>query len=229
MGSRDVVLFSPGGYENFLNARHFGNFIPSVALLFALVVNASKRSFAVKAMANAALAFLATYSMPNGLFLWLFAWPIEWPASVVPSKGRSAARWMWRGFYGMGGALISAYFLNYHKPPETPDFVSPFTHFGLVLHYLTLWCGNLFFVSSSDPLLRGGVVLMTFVLLAIAALILAGREQRWSLLIPAGPGCFYTRIRGNRRDGAGWTTVSTSRSISATPPTLFFSTSRSSV
>jgi hypothetical protein len=39
----------------FVNAPHFRNFVPSVLLLFALVINLSREAFAAKACAKAIL------------------------------------------------------------------------------------------------------------------------------------------------------------------------------
>ncbi|MEO6870813.1 MAG: hypothetical protein ABI233_01170 [Chthoniobacterales bacterium] len=168
------LLFAPCGYENFLNPQHFGNFVPSVALLFALVINAGGSRFAIKACANASLAFIATYSMPHGLFLWLFAWPIAWQPNESPRRTR------WRVIYCVAALVsIAGYFWGYRHPTVTPPFVSPFTHFGLLLHYLTLWSGDLFFLSVADPLLLGILVLALFSALAAAAIFLAVRDRNW--------------------------------------------------
>lgn len=185
------LLFSPGGYENFLNARHFGNFIPSVALLFALVVNVSRRSFAAKTCLNASLAFVATYSMPHGLFLWLFVWPMAWRPNEF------ARRWFWRGAF-LTVALVSVvgYFRNYQHPTGTPAFVSPLTHLGLLFRYLLLWSGDLFFLSSTEPLLRGVVVLALFLALAATAIVSAARNVNWRSVYPWLILGFFTVISG---------------------------------
>lgn len=186
------LLFSPGGYENFLNARHFGNFIPGVALLCALAVNLSRRSLAAKTGLNAGLAFIATYSMPHGLFLWLFAWPL---ASPEPDESRRP--WLWRAIY-LGAALLSivGYFWTYQHPTGTPAFVSPLTHPGLLFHYLALWCGGLFFLSATNPLLRGLVVLALFLGLAGAAICKTLRDRNWRDAYPWLALGFFTLLSG---------------------------------
>ena len=185
------LFFSPCGYENFLNARHFGNFIPSVALLLALLVNFSRRSFAAKTCLNASLALIATYSMPHGLFLWLFAWPI------ASQPNESERRWLWRGAF-LTVALLSVvgYFWNYQQPTGTPAFVSPFTHLGLLFHYLLLWSGDLFFLSSTDPLLRGIGVLTLFFALAATAIFFAARDGNWRSVYPWLVLGFFTLLSG---------------------------------
>ncbi len=185
------LLFSPGGYENFLNARNFGNFIPGVALLFALVANVGRRSLATKTCLNASLAFIATYSMPHGLFLWLFAWPLD------SQPNESSRRWLWRGIYLVATlASVAGYFWNYQHPTGTPAFVSPLAHPGLVLRYLALWSGDLFFLSSTDPLLRGATVLTLFLALAAAAIFLAARSRNWCRVYPWLVLGFFTLTSG---------------------------------
>src|ERR1700704_1767479 len=85
----NLLLFSPRQYENFLYAIMGEVFTPACALVFAVLVNLSNLSLKWKALMNAALAFLGTYTFANGMLLWVLAFPLEITPTVQPYQPRA--------------------------------------------------------------------------------------------------------------------------------------------
>jgi hypothetical protein len=165
-------------------------FAPVCALIFALLINLSDRSLKTKTLANAALAFIATYTFANGMLLWLLAFPIE----TTPVRDRRT-RIIWRLAYVLiAVASFVGYFISYRHPPLSPPFVSPFAQLPALLHFYLIWLGSLF--SAGVPAVCGAVVLLLFLGLAAAAISQIRRTGAWRMHYPwLVLGC-YTLISG---------------------------------
>ena len=169
----NFLLFSPRQYENFLHAVMIEAFAPVCALIFALLINLSDRSLQAKTLANAALAFIATYTFANGMLLWLLAFPIE-TTRVRDPRTRIVCRIV---YLGIAAIALLAYFLSYRHPPLSPPFVSPIGQLPALVQFFLVWLGSLF--SAGAPAVRGGVVLLLFLGLAVAAISQMRRTGAW--------------------------------------------------
>lgn len=174
----NFLLFSPRQYENFLHAVMIEAFAPVCALILALLINLSDRSLKAKTLANAALAFIATYTFAIGMLLWLLAFPLE------TTRVREArTRISWRMVYVLIAAVsLVGYFISYRHPPLSPPFVSPIAQLPALLHFYLVWLGSLF--SAGDPALGGAVVLLLFLGLAAAAISQIRRTGAWRTHYP---------------------------------------------
>lgn len=177
----NFLLFSPRQYENFLYAVMGEAFTPACALVFAILVNLSNLSLKWKALVNAALAFIGTYTFANGMLLWVLAFPRGTTSALRPEETR--LRSFWRMAYALIGALsIFCYFISYHRPPLSPPFVSPLERLPALLHFFLYWIGSLFRVGS--PALCGAVVVLLFGGLAAVAILQGRRTGVWRAHYP---------------------------------------------
>jgi hypothetical protein len=172
-----LLLFSPREYETFLVGTQGQTFVPTIALVFALLINVSERSLGRKAIVNALLALIASYSFGNGMLVWLFGFPI------AASETQPRSRRLWWSFYlGIGVISIGLYFVSYRHPPLSPPIVSPFTNPAAFGRFILIWIGSLFSVTA--PAILGGVLLCLFVGLALIALRQARRIGEWRQSYP---------------------------------------------
>jgi hypothetical protein len=177
----NLLLFSPRLYENFLYAIMGEVFTPACALVFAILVNLSNLSLKWKTLANAALAFIGTYTFANGMLLWVLAFPLEITPTVQPGPAR--ARIFWRVAYALiGAASVGYYFLTYRHPPLSPPFASPLGRLPALLHFFLVWIGSLF--NTGAPALCGAVVLLLFGGLAAVAMSQVRRTGVWRAHYP---------------------------------------------
>jgi hypothetical protein len=177
----NLLLFSPRLYENFLYAIMGEVFTPACALVFAILVNLSNLSLKWKALVNAALAFVGTYTFANGMLLWVLAFPLGITPTVQPGQAR--ARIFWRVAYALiGAASVGCYFLTYRHPPLSPPFASPLGRLPALLHFFLVWIGSLF--NTGAPALCGAVVLLLFGGLAAVAISQVRRTGVWRAHYP---------------------------------------------
>ena len=177
----NFLLFSPRQYENFLYAIMGEVFAPPCALILAILVNLSNLSLKWKALVNAALAFISTYTFANGMLLWVLAFPLGTTSALRPEEARF--RRFWRMAYASIGALsIFCYFISYQHPPLSPPFVSPLERLPALLHFFLFWIGSLFRVG--DPALCGAVVVLLFGGLAAVAIAQGRRTGEWRAHYP---------------------------------------------
>ena len=183
-----LVLFSPRQYENFLQGVEGVAFVPTIALIFALLVNVSGRSLRAKTILNATLALVGTYSFGNGMLVWPFAFPLERGTDLRTESARS--RILWRAIYGiMAAASVGSYFISYRHPPLSPALVSPIARLPDVAHFVLVWVGSLF--SAGVPALNGALLLLLFLGLVAAAIRLMWRTGDWRSHYPwVAMGCF---------------------------------------
>ena len=176
-GMMNLLLFSPRQYETFLvGAGH--SFVPTFALVFALLMNLSERSLPTKTIVNAALAHIGTWSYGNGMLVWLLAFPLEIQLNAGLPANRTRARIFWKVIYILvAAASIASYFISYKHPPLSPPMVSPIGHWSAFLRFLLVWVGSLFSVSA--PAICGGVLLLLFAGLATAATCQMRQTGAW--------------------------------------------------
>jgi hypothetical protein len=174
----NLVLFSPRQYENLLNDLQWETFTPGLALIFALIVNLSRRSLAWKTICNAVLALVSTYTFANGMLLWLLAFP------VVSGAGTSSRTTLLSRLAYLFGAVISigAYFIGYQHPPMSPPLASLFKDGAALIRFVFIWFGSVFRVAS--PATLGGIVVLMFLALAIIAAWLMVKRGEWKSHYP---------------------------------------------
>jgi hypothetical protein len=177
----NFLLFSPRQYENFLYAIMGEVFTPPCALILAILVNLSNLSLKWKALVNAALALISTYTFANGMLLWALAFPLGITSGLRPEEARS--RRFWRMVYALiGAASVGCYFFTYRHPPLSPPFVSPLERLPALLHFFLYWIGSLF--RAGDPALCGAVVVLLFGGLAAVAISQGRRTGEWRAHYP---------------------------------------------
>jgi hypothetical protein len=169
----NLLLFSPRQYENLLNDLQWETFAPGLAIIFALIVNLSRRSLAWKTICNAGLALVATYTFANGMLVWLLAFPM---ATDDPKASR--AQFFWRvGYVVVGGISIGLYFIGYQHPTFSPPTASIIEDGPALLHFILIWFGSVFRVGN--PTIAGGIVVGSFLSLAIIAVWLIIKRRQW--------------------------------------------------
>ncbi|HSV63426.1 MAG TPA: hypothetical protein VLH83_08765 [Chthoniobacterales bacterium] len=174
----NLFLFSPRQYENLLNDLQWETFTPGLALIFALIVNLSRRSLASKTICNAVLALISTYTFANGMLVWLLAFPV---ATGIATSFRTTL--VWRLAYIFGAAIsIGAYFIGYQHPPLSPPLASFFKDGAALVHFVFIWFGSVFRVAN--PATVGGIVVLMFLTLAVVAAWLIVKRGEWKSHYP---------------------------------------------
>lgn len=172
------LLFSPREYETFLVGAQGQTFVPTFALVFALLINLSGRSLAAKTLINGLFAIVATYSFGNGILVWLFAFPIETRKPTGFPDKQWQTRIAWRILYLAAGALsIALYFVSYRHPALSPPIVSPLAQSPAFARFVLVWIGSLFSVKA--PAVLGAILLLLFAGLTTAAWRQARRTGDW--------------------------------------------------
>jgi len=190
-GLMNLLLFSPRQYETFLVGAQGVTFVPTFMLVLALLVNLSGKSLRTKTIAIAALAHVSTYSLGNGMLVWLLAFPLE-TGSLDFQASDQRKRILWRALYLLtAGLSIASYFISYRHPSITPPVVSPFAHLPSFLRFVFVWIGSLFSVSA--PATCGALILFFFAGLTVASVLQMRRTGRWRPYYPwLVLGCFIT-------------------------------------
>ena len=146
-GLMNLLLFSPRQYENFLYGIQWETFAPGFALVLALIVNLSARSF----RCNAVLALLSTYTFANGMLLWVLAFPLA-AQSSPETQASSSSKLFWRVAYILAAAVsVTCYFVSYQHPPLSPAHASLSTDASGLLQFFLIWIGSLFRVAHPAP------------------------------------------------------------------------------
>lgn len=169
-----LLLFSPRQYENLLNDLQWETFAPGLAIIFALIVNLSRRTLAWKTICNAGLALLATYIFANGMLVWLLAFPL---ATESPQSSRT--QFFWRvGYILMGAISIGLYFIGYQHPTLSPPTASVIRDGPALFRFVLIWFGSVF--RAGNPTIAGGIVVVSFLCLAIIAVWLIIKRRQWT-------------------------------------------------
>jgi hypothetical protein len=182
-GLMNLLLFSPRQYETFLVGAQGQTFVPTFALVLALLMNLSQSSLPAKTIVNAALALTSTYSFGNGMLVWLLAFPVDTQTTTDLPANPSRGRIFWRAFYLLIAAVsVAAYFISYRHPPLSPPVVSPIAQSSALLRFVVVWTGSLFNVSA--PATCGAVLLLLFAGLTTAAVRQMRRTGAWQPYYP---------------------------------------------
>ena len=172
------LCFSPVQYYNFLSGFLFVLFFPGLATILVALVNLSRFPFGAKAVINALIALLATYTFTNGMLLWVLGVPL--PAAHESASKR--VRLIWSLLFALvGAAAIASYFVGYERPPSHPPL-----HFGIVqvMHYLILWVGGYFISAHVSPFVIGIIVLSSWIFVTANAILLLTRGASWRHFYP---------------------------------------------
>ena len=182
-GMMNLLLFSPRQYETLLVGAQGETFVPTFALVFALLANLSRRSLATKTIVNTALALVSTYSLGNGMLLWVLAFPLDTRSAADPPENLPGTRIFWRAAYILAAAVcVASYFISYRHPPLSPPRVSPIGQLPAFLRFVVVWIGSLF--SLSAPAICGAVALLLFVALTTVAVFQMCRTGAWQPYYP---------------------------------------------
>jgi hypothetical protein len=182
------LCFSPIQLENFLWGIQLETFFPGIAVVAAVTINLSALSLRSRALINATLALVASYTYANGLLLWLLAVPLS--SASTPRRDKK----VWYTVYCLVGALaIGGYFTGYSLPATLPKW----TYRPLdLLHYIVLWVGAYFRSEITSPLIAGSIVLVLFFgTFGIAAVVLV-RYRNWKVFYPWFAIAVYAGITG---------------------------------
>jgi hypothetical protein len=176
------LCFSGVQLENFLWGIQFEPFFPGLAVLGAVLVNTSGRSVAAKAVLNALLALVATYTFANGMFLWVLGTPI--PSAT--DHGQRRRLYLSYGAYALAAAFaIGAYFVGYQHPGHHPQILPAGTRIAALLHYALLWIGSYFASPVVQPLAAGITTAVVLLGASVAALALLIRKREWRRFYPS--------------------------------------------
>jgi hypothetical protein len=175
------LCFAPVQARNFLYGIEIETFFPGFALLVVAALNLSELNFPTKALANLALAFVATYTFANGMLLWVLAWPLPSPHERLRWRGRLP----WIALYFVAGVLsVGAYFVNYHRPENHPEFASISSRLVDLAHYIILWSGNYFAGEFVGPFCLGIIVLIFFIGAVSCSLWTIWQTRDWRTFYP---------------------------------------------
>jgi hypothetical protein len=173
-----VLCFSPVQYYNFLSGFLFVLFFPGLATILVALVNLSRIHFGAKAVINALIALIATYTFPNGMLLWVLGIPLPAAQESASKRVRLISSLL---FALVGAAAVAAYFVRYERPPAHPPF-----RFGImqVMHYLVLWVGGYFSSAKVSAFVIGIIVLSSWSFVTANAVFLLARGAPWRHFYP---------------------------------------------
>lgn len=169
-----ALIFSPIQADNWLWGIQWVVFLPILCLALSLGITRSNLPLFARYLLCGILALIATFSFANGIFLWglllpalVFSRALSFKAAL--GQGKAIVSWC---LAFLGVALL--YFHDYHAPPHPPAPAGDPAHwlagaFAFFLGFLgaPLGCGDF-----KTGLLVGGLVLILFLLLSLAALLL---------------------------------------------------------
>jgi hypothetical protein len=182
-GLMNLLLFSPRQYETFLVGAQGQTFVPTFALVFALLMNLSRNSLPAKTIGNAALVLISTYSFGNGMLVWLLAFPLDTQSTTDLPANPSKGHIFWRAVYLLIAAVsVAAYFISYRHPPLSPPVVSPIAQSSAFVRFVVVWIGSLFSVNA--PATCGAVLLFLFAGLTTAAVRQMRHTGAWQPYYP---------------------------------------------
>lgn len=175
------LCFSPVQFENFLYGIQLEPFFVGLAVVAVASVNLSSLSYRSKTLINLLFAFVSTYTYANGMMLWALALPLAAPSDPTPRRRRVLCL----GIYLlMAAAAIGFYFLDYHRPPNHPGFVSLQDNEVDLAHYLILWMGSYFASDYVNPFIAGIVAFGLFTIVGVGTLIALIRTKEWRTFYP---------------------------------------------
>ncbi len=189
-------LFWPRQYENFLLGIQGELFVPAFALAAACLINLSPRPLWQKALMNASLAHISTYTVANGMLVWLVAFPIEASGLkfLMPLRiGRTGMGWR-LGYCAAAMVSIGCYFHGYQHPLLSPPMVLTLRRMPELALFVARWLGNV--AQTGNALVAGTVVGVLFVAFATIAIKLSRASGRWQLHYPWLLLGLYTLISG---------------------------------
>lgn len=177
-----LLIFSFAQWENWLIGLYLKYLIPIACLVWGLNLTSSNTHPWLKAGGAACLSTIATFSIANGLLLWLLLFPNLFSTwTKLQHQKPIAIAW------GIGFTLhLYWYFRDYRSPYADFDWLYPLTHLAEVTHYLLAFLGApLAFGTPWSPLaiatLIGGVLSIGFIL---AIYQLWRRPHLWQPSLP---------------------------------------------
>jgi len=173
-----MMIFSPVQWENWLWGNQIALFFPAACLTTAICAAYSGLRFGVKLGVCAALAFVATYSFPNGMLCWVVLLPVL-VSQPADTRGRvlAAASWL-----AAAGGTIWLYFQGFQATAGHATWAESLAKpLILVLSFLgflgaPLASGNEIWLYRSGRLIS----LALLGLLAIACLALMAGHSRFA-------------------------------------------------
>lgn len=111
--SATFLCFIGSQTDNFLWGIQFEPFVVGLAVFLVATVNVSKLSLPWEAALNAALALVASYTIVNGILLWVLGLPI---ANEKQEGSRGTKLLSYGSFAACGAVAIAACFHGYKRP-----------------------------------------------------------------------------------------------------------------
>ncbi|MDX1976075.1 MAG: hypothetical protein SFT94_00225 [Pseudanabaenaceae cyanobacterium bins.68] len=142
-----LLIFSFAQWENWLIGLYLKYLIPIACLVWGLWLTQKKLNLWLKAAAAGILSTIATFSIANGLLLWLLLFPNLFPTWAKLKQAKSVAIAWALGFM----LHLYWYFGDYRSPYAAFDWFYPLTHLPEVAHYLLVFLGAPWAFGTSLP------------------------------------------------------------------------------
>lgn len=162
----NLLLFAPSQYENLLSGFMFEVFLTALCLFGMIAVNLARVPLRTKALLNAALAWVATYTFAHGMFLWAAGLPIPFAGEPKRPATRRSRAVAYAGYLLAGVLSVAAYFVGYHRPEIAPPMAG-LSQFPQLLDFFAVWIGAVLQFDVPAARIAGAVVL----LVALCALV----------------------------------------------------------
>lgn len=144
-----TLLLSISQWQNLIWGIQIVTTIPTVALLFSLVVLLHPTPHLYLRVALAAVAaVVATFSYANGMALWPLLVPVLLLAPAATGRQRMIAL---AGLMVVGVASVGAYFFDYARPGQHPGLDSAIKSPEAAIRYFVLFVGNGLRIASTQP------------------------------------------------------------------------------
>jgi hypothetical protein len=164
----NVLIFSLAQWENWLVGLYLKYFLPIACLTLGILICDRDRQIKTKAILCGILATISTFSIANGILLWLLFLPLLF-SSWSELKRQINLVIIWILAFGLN---LYLYFADYRSPYAGFDLFYPLSHPLAVLHYFLVFLGSpLAFGSYFSPMAIAttlGLVMFSLFLLVCA-------------------------------------------------------------
>ena len=161
-----LLIFSPAQHELWLLASGFSSFVPALCIVWGSWVATTEWPAARRFWICLCLAFLATFSLANGLLAWVFTFPV----ALVVDRDLAWKRWL--GFWLVSMATCAAiYFWHFRAQPDLPPF-APAKSLWDYWCYVTAFLGGALGRSGTEYPLTTSVGVGSLALLGYIAILI---------------------------------------------------------
>ncbi len=179
-----VLLFSPTQDDNWMMSLQHIAFIPGVCLAGIFVLASSPHAWWARWGIASVLAVIASFSVPNGLLLWVLAPPaLWWPRDPRLDGMRGVGLAVWT----LAASTTVWFFLRgYVRVSEHPALVTPFSDAPRFALYMATFLGGPFSRGTAFPALTVAPVVGSLLLSAClgAAFLVVRRPDTRRASVP---------------------------------------------